>query len=180
MGLANGLEYVIEAARILAERKQDHIVLVLQGGGGKRDELVTMAKRRGLQNVVFGELVPKEEVPAIVAGCDVCLTIARPGKDPTWSPNKLFDSLAAGKPVLINIGGWLGEMIARNACGRFVAPDRPVALADALVELSQNPVLCEQMGRNARALAERDFDRNLLAARLEHVLAQVVTEKNTP
>jgi len=180
MGLANGLEYVIEAARILAERKQDHIVLVLQGGGGKRDELVALARRLDLQNVVFGELVPKEEVPAIVAGCDVCLTIARPGKDPTWSPNKLFDSLAAGKPVLINIGGWLGEMIARNACGRFVAPDRPVALADALVELSQNPVLCEQMGRNARTLAERDFDRNLLAARLEHVLAQVVTEKNTP
>ena len=180
MGLANGLDYVIEAARILAEREQDHIVLVLQGGGGKRDELIAMARRLDLQNVVFGDLVPKEEVPAIVAGCDVCLTIARPGKDPTWSPNKLFDSLAAGKPVVINIGGWLGELIERNACGRVVASDRPAALADALVELSQNPVLRERMGRNARALAEREFDRNLLAARLEHVLTQVVCRHDKP
>lgn len=175
MGLANGLEYVIETAKILAEREQDHIVLVLQGGGGKRDELAATAKRLGLQNVVFGDLVPKEEVPAIVAGCDVCLTIARAGRNPTWSPNKLFDSLAAGKPVLINIAGWLRELIERNACGRFVAPDHPATLADALVELSRNAALCEQMGRNARALAEREFDRNLLAARLETLLTQVAT-----
>jgi len=178
MGLANGLEYVIEAARILAERKQHHIVLVLQGGGGKRDELEAMAKRYNLRNVVFDDLVPKEEVPGIVAGCDVCLTIVRRGKNPTWSPNKMFDSLAAGKPVLINAGGWLAETIERNACGRFVAPDRPAALAEALMELSQDPALCVQMGRNARLLAEREFDRNLLAARLESLLTQVVARAN--
>ncbi|HPC94225.1 MAG TPA: glycosyltransferase family 4 protein [Sedimentisphaerales bacterium] len=178
MGLANGLEYVIEAARVLAERKQDHIVLVLQGGGGKRDELEAMARRYNLQNVVFGDLVPKEEIAGIVAGCDVCLTIVRGGKNPTWSPNKMFDSLAAGKPVLINAGGWLAEMIERNACGRFVAPDRPAALAEALMELSRNPSLCAEMGRNARLLAEREFDRKLLAARLESLLAQVVARAN--
>jgi glycosyltransferase involved in cell wall biosynthesis len=174
MGLANGLEYVIEAARILAERKQDHIVLLLQGGGGKRPELEALARLYGLQNVVFGDLVPKDEIAGIVAGCNLCLTIFRGGKNPTWSPNKMFDSLAAGKPILINTGGWLKETIEQNACGRFVAPDRPEALAEALVELSRNPKLCEEMGRNARALAERRFDRTLLAARLENVLAQAV------
>lgn len=178
MGLANGLEYVIEAARILAEGKQDHIVLVLQGGGGKLSELEAMAKRYNLRNVVFGDLVPKEEVAGIVAGCDVCLTIFRGGKNPTWSPNKMFDSLAAGKPVLINAGGWLAETIERNACGRFISPDRPAALAETLMELSQNSGLCAQMGRNARALAEREFDRNLLAARLEGLLEQVVARAN--
>ncbi len=178
MGLANGLEYAIEAAKILAERRQDHIVLVLQGGGGKRSELEAMARRYNLQNVVFGDLVPKEEIAGIVAGGDVCLTIVRGGEKPTWSPNKMFDSLAAGKPVLINAGGWLAETIERNGCGRFVAPDRPAALAEALMELSQNPALCAQMGRNARALAEREFDRNLLAAHLESLLARVVGHAN--
>lgn len=180
MGLANGLEYVIEAAGILAEQKQDHIVLVLQGGGGKRDELETLARHYNLRNVVFGDLVPKEEIAGVVAGCDVCLMIVRGGKNPTWSPNKMFDSLAAGKPVLLNAGGWLGETIEQNACGRFIAPDRPAALAEALVELSQNPALCEQMGRNARALAEREFDRNLLAARLETLLTRIVAEGSKP
>lgn len=173
MGLANGLEYAIEAARILAGRKQDHIVLILQGGGGKRAELEALVRRYCLRNVVFGDAVPKEEMPGIVAGCDVCLTIFRGGKNPTWSPNKLFDSLAAGKPIVINTGGWLRETVERSGCGRFVAPDRPEALADALVELSRNPELCDEMGRNARSLAERQFDRALLAARLEALLIAI-------
>ena len=90
--------------------------------------------------MVFSQLVPdKEEVARIVAGCDVCLTIYRAAKEHTWSPNKMFDALAAGKPVLINVPGWLGETIEKNHCGRYVDPHRPEALADALEELSQRP-----------------------------------------
>lgn len=171
MGLANGLDYVIEAGRILAERNEDHIVLVLHGGGGKCDELKTLVKQYQLCNVIFSDLVPdKSEVAHIVAGCDVCLTVYRAAKEHTWSPNKMFDSLAAGKPVLINVGGWLGGTIENNQCGRSLAADRPEALADALVELAGDRALCEAMGRNARALAEREFDRHLLANRLEEVL----------
>lgn len=173
MGLANGLDYAIEAARILAQRKQDTIVLVLHGGGGKRDELGALAKQYKLDNVVFSDLVPdKEELARIVAGCDVTMTIYRAAKEHTWSPNKMFDALAAGKPVLINVGGWLGETIEANKCGRSLDPHRPEALADALAELAGKPALCAKMGRNARALAERQFDRNLLAQRLEKVLAE--------
>ena len=175
MGLANGLDYAIEAARILAERKHDHIAIVLHGGGGKREELRTLAKRYKLQNVVFSDLVPdKEEVARIVAGCDVTMTIYRAAKEHTWSPNKMFDALAAGKPVLINVGGWLGETIENNRCGRPLDPHRPETLAEALVELADKPALCAEMGRNARALAEREFDRNLLAQRLEGVLTAAI------
>jgi len=178
MGLANGLDYVIEAARILAERGQDRIVLVLHGGGGKRAELETLARQYGLSNVVFSDLVAdKEEMARIVAACDVCLTIYRASREHTWSPNKMFDALAAGKPVLINVPGWLGETIERSQCGRALDADRPQALADALQELSSRPELCRQMGRNARALAERDFDRRLLAERLEEVLTTAVTRR---
>lgn len=175
MGLANGLDYVVEAGRILAERKADHIVLVLHGGGGKRDELQARAKRYQLRNVVFSDLVPdKSEVARIVAGCDACMTIYRAAKEHTWSPNKMFDSLAAGKPVLINVGGWLGETIEENQCGRSLPADRPRALADALVEMADDPALCETMGQNARALAKREFDRHRLAERLEAVLCEAV------
>jgi len=175
MGLANGLDYVIEAARILSERKQSHIVLVLHGGGGKRDELEALARQYKLQNVVFSDLVPdKEEVARLVAGCDVAMTIYRAAKEQTWSPNKMFDALAAGKPVLINVAGWLGETIENNGCGRSLDPHRPAALAETLVELAGKPALCAEMGQKARALAEREFDRHLLAERLESVLAEAV------
>jgi glycosyltransferase involved in cell wall biosynthesis len=107
----------------------------------------------------------------------VCLTIYRAAKEHTWSPNKMFDALAAGKPVLINVPGWLGETVETNRCGRYVDPHRPEALAEALEELSNDRALCRRMGENARALAERQFDRRILAAQLEQVLQNAVTHE---
>jgi glycosyltransferase involved in cell wall biosynthesis len=175
MGLANGLEYVIEAARILAERGKNHIVIVLHGDGGKRPELEKMVWDYKLTNVVFSDLVPdKVEVARIVASCDVSMTIYRSAKEHTWSPNKMFDALAAGKPVLINVPGWLGEMIQNNNCGKSLDPQHPEMLADVLEELASNPDLCREMGANSRLLAEREFDRMKLAQRLEEVLLNVM------
>ena len=186
MGLANGLEYIIEAARILAQRRKDNIVFVLAGDGGKRPELEKMTHEHKLTNVIFSNSIPKAELAQLVACSDVCLTIFRaanepgrwPGQDQThlrwaWSPNKMFDALAAGKPVLINVPGWLGETIENNQCGRCLDPHHPETLADALEELAAKPQLCKEMGKNARALAEREFDRNKLAGMLESVLLHI-------
>ena len=176
MGMANGLEYVIEAGRVLAQRGNDRVVFVLHGDGGKRAELEKMAREYGLSNIVFSSLVPdKAEVARIIAGCDACMTIYRAAKEHTWSPNKMFDALAAGKPVLINVGGWLGELIETNKCGRSLDPQRPAALADAVEALAVNPALCREMGRNARALAEREFARGKLSERLERILINTVS-----
>ena len=176
MGLANGLEYVIEAARILAERGNNNIAFVLHGSGGKRAELEKMAREYELKNVIFSNLVPdKEQVAQIVAGCDVCLTIYRAAKEQTWSPNKMFDALAAGKPVLINVPGWLGETIENSNCGRRLDANHPQMLADTLQELAAEPELCRKMGKNARELARRQFDRVKLAGRIENVLTEVVS-----
>jgi glycosyltransferase involved in cell wall biosynthesis len=177
MGLANGLEYAIEAAQILAERGKDHIVIVLHGDGGRRRDLEKMASDYKLTNVIFSNLVPdKTEVARIVAGCDVSMTIYRASREHTWSPNKMFDALAAGKPVLVNVSGWLGEMVEDNNCGKCLDPHRPETLAGALEELASDPDLCQEMSRNARTLAEREFDRAQLADRLESVLFEAVKE----
>jgi glycosyltransferase involved in cell wall biosynthesis len=178
MGLANGLEYVIEAARILTNRGKNNIVFVLHGSGGKRAELEKLAGQYELTNVIFSDLVPdKERLAQIVAGCDGCLTIYRATKEQTWSPNKMFDALAAGKPILINVPGWLGETIEKNNCGMCLDANRPEKLADALEELATNPELCRQMGKNARELAEREFDRVKLAGIFENVLIEAVSER---
>jgi len=172
MGLANGLEYVIEAARILQQRGRDDLRIVLHGEGGRRPVLEKLARQYQLRNVIFSNLVrDKTEVARIVAACNVCMTIyAATDREQAWSPNKMFDALAAGRPVIINVPGWLGETIIQNNCGRFVDPRRPEALADALIELADNPQLCREMGANARALAEREFARDKLAERFERVL----------
>jgi glycosyltransferase involved in cell wall biosynthesis len=176
MGMANGLDYAIKAAKTLAERGKDDIALVLHGSGGERSELEDMVREYKLNNVIFSDLVPdKAEIARIVAGCDACMTISRATQERTWSPNKMFDALAAGRPVLINVPGWLGETIENNDCGKSLNPHHPEALADALEELAADPDLCRRMGENARALAEREFDRGKLADRLESVLVEAVT-----
>jgi len=178
MGLANGLEYVIEAAQILSKRRSNHIVLVLLGSGGKRAELEKLASKYELKNVIFSDPAPdKEQLARIVAGCDACLTIYRATKEHTWSPNKMFDALAAGKPVLINVPGWLGETIEKNNCGRCLDANHPEMLTDALEELAANPELCRQMGKNARELAQRQFDRTKLANLFEKVLIEAISKK---
>ena len=79
------------------------------------------------------------------------------------SPNKFFDYIAAGLPVLNNYPGWLAEMIAQERCGFAVAPDDAGAFADALEKAAEDRAALPAMGANARRLAERSFDRAVLA-----------------
>lgn len=173
MGQANGLDYILDAAALLKRQGQDQIALVLHGDGGDRRRLMERAEAESLDNVIFSGMSPKSEMPAVVAACDACMTIFRATREVTWSPNKLFDALAAGRPVVVNVGQWLSQLVESNGCGRHVAADRPEQLAEVLTQWSSDRASCEQMGRNARALAEREFDRQKLAGRLEQVFEQV-------
>lgn len=177
MGIANGLEYIIDAAKVLDRRGERGIVFVLHGAGGKRADLEQRVRAAQLTNVVFSDLVPDKGVVAqLVAACDVCLTIYRANREQTWSPNKMFDALAAGRPVLINVPGWLTDVVEGNGCGFGVRPEVPADLADRLQQLASNPELCQEMGIRARQLAENQFARERLALQLEDVLKRVRAE----
>jgi glycosyltransferase involved in cell wall biosynthesis len=161
---------------VLRDRGEERIVLVLHGSGGRKEALQALVRDYGLSNVIFSDSVPdKAAVAELVAGCDACLTIyAATRTEQSWSPNKMFDALAAGKPVLINVPGWLGGLIEGHRCGRCVDPERPAGLAEALVALASDPAECAAMGRNGRALFEREFSREVLTERLEEVLRRAI------
>ena len=88
------------------------------------------------------------------------------------SPNKFFDYIAAGIPVVNNYLGWLADMISDNGCGVVVKPDDPSALATALERLAANPQEASYMGIKSRTLAEKSFDRRRLAALFAESLEQ--------
>ncbi len=129
----------------------------------------------GLSNVVFSAPVAgKGAIAQLAAAANVCMTIYK--NLPilyTCSPNKMFDSLAAGKPVLVNMPGWLQMLVEQNDAGVFVEPDNPIDFADKVLFLRDNPELCAEYGRNARRLAEEQFARQKLAQQLEQILLQV-------
>lgn len=175
MGAANGLEYVLDAAAELKRRKRDDIVLVLHGDGGLRSKLQRRVARDVLDNVIFSDPVAeKTQMAAIVAGCDACLTIYKATRETTWSPNKFFDALAAGKPVLVNVPGWLGEAVMNNHCGFQTDPADSSTLCDALEKLADNPEMRKTCGENARYLAETEFAREIQGARLEQVFKHLL------
>lgn len=164
-GMANGLDAVLDAAAELKRRGRDDIKLLLIGNGKLKPGLQARAAREGLNNVVFHDPVNKTRLAGLMAATDVgmqCLANV-PAFYYGTSPNKFFDYIAAGLPVLNNYPGWLAEMITRHQCGFAVPPDNPIAFADSLAQAADNRPALKAMGQRSLALARREFDRDLLS-----------------
>lgn len=166
-GMANGLDAVIDAAIELQRRGRSDIKLVLMGDGKLKPALQARAAGQGLTNIIFHDPVDKVRLAGLMMAADVgmqCLANV-PAFYFGTSPNKFFDYIAAGLPVLNNYPGWLAEMIVAEDCGFAVPPDDAGAFADALEAAAADRVALAAKGRNAAALAERQFDRAQLADR---------------
>jgi glycosyltransferase involved in cell wall biosynthesis len=165
MGEANDLDQLIDAAT-----QVEDVEFVLLGDGKRRPEL----EARAPANVRFLDPVPdKSSVARLAAASDACLTLF---KDvpvlATNSPNKLFDTFAAGRAAIVNMPGWMRDLVEENDAGLFVRPGDARDLAEKVAWLRDNPDAVERLGRNGRALAEREFDRDALAARALAVLEE--------
>jgi glycosyltransferase involved in cell wall biosynthesis len=171
MGEANDLTQVVEAAALLDVGGSRRVVFVLQGDGKRRAALEADVRRRGLGNVVFAPAGDKRAAARLASASDACMTIF---KDvpilATNSPNKLFDTFAAGRPAIVNTDGWQRVLVEEHEAGVFARPGDPADLAEKVSLLRDDPERARRYGANARALAEREFDRDLLAERLRVVL----------
>lgn len=160
-GLANGLEVVLNAAAELKKRNRSDIKLLLIGSGKFKQFLQARVKNENLCNVIFHDPVDKVRLAGLMAAADIGMQILAnvPAFYYGTSPNKFFDYIAAGLPVLNNYPGWLADIIGKHECGFLIAPDDPIAFADALENAADNREKLRQMGWNARSLAESEFNR---------------------
>ncbi len=177
-GMANGLDAVLDAAHVLLRRGRRDIVLAFIGDGKLKPALVARAEKEGLTNCLFLDPMPKNKLNQVVSCCDVGMMILDdvPAFYYGTSPNKFFDYISSGLPVLNNYPGWLAELIGEHRCGIAVPPRNPEAFADALCELADNPDLRREYGRNARLLAEQMFSRDRLANQFVDWLEKVHRE----
>lgn len=164
-GIANGLDNVLNAAAQLKATGRDNIKIVLIGNGKLKAELVKQAKERELTNVIFLDPVKKSELSKLMRRADVGLQVLAniPAFYYGTSPNKFFDYISAGLPVVTNYPGWIADLISEGNCGKAVPADDAVAFADALSFLSDNRNLLPEMGKNSFTLAKSSFDRELLS-----------------
>lgn len=137
LGMANALEYLADAAHLLAANADIHIIMV--GDGYLKTELE--AKCSGLENITFIPKIKKSYMQAMIARFDLCF-IGRnntPLFDHGVSSNKYFDYMLAGKPVLVS-SNRIKDPVELSGCGLIVEPDRADAIAKGILAFYKMPL----------------------------------------
>ena len=164
-GMSNDLEVVLDAAALLVDRNE--IQLVLLGDGKEKPALMTRAQKMDLKNVTFLPSVPKTEMASALAGADACLAILKPLEEyKTTYPNKVFDYMAAGRPVVLAIDGVIREVVEAAGCGIFAAPGSADEVANAIRQLAADKKESRIMGLQGRDYLQKYFSRAAIGEKL--------------
>ena len=175
-GIANGLDAVLDAAKEVKDMGRDDIKFAFIGKGKVKQHLVDRAKVEKLSNCLFYDPIPKLQLAKVVASATVGMMILKnvPAFYYGTSPNKFFDYIASGLPIINNYPGWLADMIGQNKLGEVVEPENAKAFAEALIRLVDNPTVLAEYSKNARAFAEKEFDRSLLGEKFVTFFEKIV------
>jgi len=173
IGKANGLNFLLKVAEKLQTVNDIHFVII--GDGSEKQRLISTAEDLKLVNVEFLGGIPKKNLPMYVAAADVCLVVF--ANYPILehnSANKFFDSLAAGKPILLNNSGWQRDIVESNNAGLGCRLCDADEFVKNILYLKEHSEELQIMGRNARRIAEEKFDRSKLAQDVLVVLEKYV------
>jgi glycosyltransferase involved in cell wall biosynthesis len=164
---------ILVAAEILKDR--DDIVLVLLGDGKEKPALQSQARDMVLTNLKFIPPIPKQEMPRALAAANACIAILKPiPLYATVYPNKVFDYMAAGRPVALAMEGVIRDVIESANSGISIPPGNPTALAEAIIYLADNPHEGKEMGTRGRQYIKNHFDRLAQAERFGQIIEKMV------
>jgi len=170
---ANNVESIVHTAKKLQEMNIS-VTFVIAGEGRIKPKLEELAKIKKLKNIVFLGQINKYEVAELYKKAIACLVLFKNLPILTTnSPNKFFDAISSGKPIITNMDGWIGELIETHNIGFSVDPNNSQALVEAIVKLlhmSKNKI--EKMGQNARDLAMEKFNSDNMTDKLEMIFKE--------
>jgi glycosyltransferase involved in cell wall biosynthesis len=170
-GLAQGLDQILDAASVLHAESKFWFAFV--GDGPVKRVLMEKAREWGLTNVHFYDSRPGHEMPALLVAADVILVTLRM-PIPGAVPSKLYEAMAAGRPVVLVANGEAAEIVRKHEAGVVVEPGDVASLVEALRSLCVRPELRRALGANGRAAAQRYFDRATISkAFVEHLEASL-------
>ncbi|MFZ5809121.1 MAG: glycosyltransferase family 4 protein [Chloroflexota bacterium] len=172
-GMSNDLGTLLRSAQLVQSQKE--IVFVLVGDGKEKPALMQQAEQMGLKNVLFLPPIAKTEISNVFQAADACVALLKPiPLYGTVYPNKVFDYMAAGKPVILAIAGVIKQVVEEEKAGIAVPPGDAPAMAAAVLQLAGNPMLAAECGQNGRRAILERFDRQKLANQFERLLLKMV------
>jgi type III pantothenate kinase len=148
----NGLEHLIRAARLLADKMPDVLVVICgKGREPYQEQLNALVRDLGLQDHVrLAGLIPRDEIPAYFAACRVSVIPSVMEA----AGNVILESMACARPVVGSRVGGIPEYIEDGVSGFLVEPGNPAALAERILRLLEDVALAQRMGQAARAWVE--------------------------
>ncbi|MBI5842515.1 MAG: glycosyltransferase family 4 protein [Chloroflexi bacterium] len=168
-GMSNDLDVVLESASLLAGLPEIQIVLV--GDGKEKSALQAQAENLNLKNMTFLPPVPKGEMAKTLAGAHACIAILKPLEEyKTTYPNKVFDYMAAARPVILAIDGVIRDVVEKAECGMFSRPGDSEQLAETIRYFYNNRERAGKMGMAGRAYLEKNFSRAAIMEKLVKLL----------
>ncbi len=175
MSYANNLELIIHAAEKL-QKMNNPVIFVIAGEGMLKPKLEELTKVKKLKNVIFLGKINKYEVIELYRKAIACLILFKnlPILS-TNSPNKFFDAISTGKPIITNMGGWIGKLVESYKIGFSLENDNPQAIVEAVIKMSSmNENQLEEMEQNARKLAEEKFNSDDMTDKLEMIFKKAI------
>lgn len=176
LGLSQGLEHVLESARLL--QRHEEIAFVIVGNGSQKASLEDRARRMGLRNLRFVPFQPRQDVPEIYAAADVSLVTLRRGLARHSMPSKVYAIMASARPVIATVdpGSDIAAMIERARCGLCVEPEDAQVLAEAILTLHADSTLRERLGHSGREYVVANHSRRVVAHQYVELLSSLAEQ----
>jgi len=171
-GIANALEVILDAAKLIQNKGYDKIRFIFVGEGPEKENLIKYKNEIGLQNVEFRNMVPKDKVAKIMNEADALIFSSRKIEVYKYgiSFNKLFDYMAAGKPIIFSVNA-ANNPVQETKCGLSTPPEDPKMMAEAAIKLyKMPPEERKKMGENGRRYVEKYHSIPVLVDKLEKIL----------
>lgn len=168
-GIAQGLEVIIEAANIL--KTYQNIWFVMIGEGPRKRDLIRLADSYDLDNVIFLNEQTREAIPGFLSAADIALIPLR--KIDLFEgvlPSKLFDAWACQRPVILSVDGEARSILEDAQAGLFVVPEDPGSLSEAILNMQDDPIGRQRMGKNGRDYTVKHYSRKVLSEKLADIL----------
>ena len=173
LGMAHGLGTVLEAARLLSGESRIRFLII--GDGAERAALEAKVASSGMTNVTFTGLLPRADVTHIMAGTDIALVTLKPSETfKTVLPSKMFEAMAARRPILLAVEGEAKRVLESSGGGVAVPPGNAAALSQAIQDLAADPARRESLGNAGGAFVRREFNRAVWAGRYLTILHNLV------
>jgi len=162
---------VLRAAEQLKSSRRNDLRFLVVGDGAILPDLERQASESGLDNVVFAGLQSKEKVSDFLQLSDVCLMhVVKHEHFDTVIPYKIYESMAAARPMVVGFPGLTEQMVTRVQAGLCFKQEDPDDLVRAVDEILDDPNRAEQMGRNGREYVLKYFDYDGLAQQYLEIL----------